>query len=164
MSEKIGQGAQPSPVDGDIVMTLLDRLLVQLRVAEDGLKDLGREGMGSFGVSIDSATDELRACQDKVRSAESKGLPQERLQSRMTAVKTLSRRVQVLLAARKAFTLRCSGFTTLSNTATADWLMFLGRVTTSRSRTGSRYEAEPWAVCSVFCTCRRTLWARSSRP
>jgi hypothetical protein len=103
MSEKIGQGAQPSPVDGDIVMTLLDRLLVQLRVAEDGLKDLSREGMGSFGVSIDSATDELRACQDKVRSAESKGLPQERLQSRMTAVKTLSRRVQVLLAAAKSF-------------------------------------------------------------
>ncbi len=103
MSEKIGQGAQPSPVDGDIVMTLLDRLLVQLRVAEDGLKDLSREGMGSFGVSIDSATDELRACQDKVRSAESKGLPRERLQSRMTAVKTRSRRVQVLLAAAKSF-------------------------------------------------------------
>ncbi|MGD0001988.1 MAG: hypothetical protein ABSE21_17960 [Bryobacteraceae bacterium] len=103
MSEKIGQGAQPSPVDGDIVMTLLDRLLVQLRVAEDGLKDLSREGMGSLGVSIDSATDELRAFQDKVRSAESKRLPHERLQSRMTAVKTLSRRVQVLLAAAKGF-------------------------------------------------------------
>lgn len=103
MSDKVGPGAQPSPVEGDLVMTLLDRLLAQLRIAEAGLKDLSREGMGSLGESIDAAADELRAFQDKVRSAESKWPPQERLQGRITELKTLSRRVRVLLDTAKSF-------------------------------------------------------------
>lgn len=103
MSQIVDHGAQPSPVDGDLVMTMLDRLLAQLRAAEAGLKDLSREGMGFLGESTDSATDEIRTFQEKVRSVVSKKLPQERLQSKIKEIKTRSHRVQALADAARSF-------------------------------------------------------------
>ncbi|MGD0581010.1 MAG: hypothetical protein ABSC08_19055 [Bryobacteraceae bacterium] len=103
ISQMVDQGAQPSPADDDLAIARLDRLLAHLRVAEAGLKNLSREGMASLGESIASATDELRTFQEEVRSTGSRRLPQERLQSRIKELNTLSRRVQALLEAARSF-------------------------------------------------------------
>jgi ABC-type transporter Mla subunit MlaD len=99
----VGHGAQPSPVDADLVVAWLDRLLAHLRVAEAGLKNLSRESLVALAESLDSAMSEVRAFQAEVRSAGWRRLRQERLQGRIAELKTLSRRVQVLLDAAKSF-------------------------------------------------------------
>jgi hypothetical protein len=99
----VGHGAQPFLVDADLAVAWLDRLLVHLRVAEAGLQNLSRKGMTSLAEWLDSAMGEVLAFQEEVRSAGSRRLTQERLQSRITEVKTLSRRVQALLDAAKSF-------------------------------------------------------------
>jgi len=103
MSQAVDHGAQPSPVDGDLATERLDRLLAHLRLAEAVLKNLSHEGMGALAESMDSATDEVWAFQEQVRSAGSKRLMQERLHGRIMELKTLSRRVQALLVAAKSF-------------------------------------------------------------
>jgi len=103
MSQMVGQGAQPSPVDANLAVAGLDRLLAHLRVAEAELKNLRREGLASLAESLESAMDEVRAFQEEVRSTGWRRLTQERLQGRIMELQTLSRRVQLLLDAAKSF-------------------------------------------------------------